>query len=166
MYRFTTAFVICVALLGPGTAIAIAQSRSDSAEVARLIVSRALQDARRQASDIQYLSYVPESLKDRLGHSEPDTTGIRLVGLAADSQLVQHAGSPTCPWYVGGSPNPTLQLVVRKLRISATAVSAEVILGCSPGLTGRRGFMWSFTYTLDRTREGWKISEVREDWIT
>jgi hypothetical protein len=149
---------------------ALAQTRADSTSIARLIVSRALQDAQRQSADIRFLSYNPKSnVRDPHDRITNDAPRLRVLELAVDSQLVQRVDSPIiCPWHEGGRPNPALQIVVGQLAISTSIASAQVMLSCAPGRYERRGrwFGWGFTYTFARGRDGWSISEVREDWIT
>ena len=163
------AFLVVLLVLLALTEPAIAQTRADSTSIARLITSRALQDAQRQSQHIRFLVYDPRSKvrdpHDRGGFAPP----LPLLALAVDSQLVERADSSViCPWNEGGQSNPTLQIVVGKLAISASAASAQVMLSCAPGpYERRRGwFGWGFTYTFTRGSSGWSISQVREDWIT
>src|SRR5688572_5280988 len=103
MFSLCRPLIICTTLVVLRTATAFPQSRADSAEIARAIVSRAIKDAQRQSSDIRYLSFTTRSQFSRGFHGESESpesaeTGVRLLTLASTSQLVQEAGSPVCPW--------------------------------------------------------------------
>lgn len=158
----TTVFVGAVAIATLAVPRAVtAQTRGDSSAVARLIVSRALQDARRQDSRIRSLAFLPSS--HPATRHEP-RTGARLLELATDALLVP--GGAVCPWHVGGHVEPRLELVVRNLTFSGARATADVLLRCSAGVVGEGGFGWFFTYHFTRTARTWSIKEVIERAIT
>lgn len=158
--RIHSAGMLCVLLLcATKPALVGAQTHADSVALARLIVTSALQDAQRQNAAIHRLVFVPRSANSQQNAS---LGGLRLLELAMDSLLVYQPATPVCPWYVGGELQPRLELVVKDPQISATQATASVMLSCSPGIMGRAGFGWVFTYRLTKTGAAWVVAEKIE----
>lgn len=140
-----------------------AQTRSDSIAILQLIAARALKDAQLQDTGITSLTIAPRS---QFSESEGSQSGKRLLELLADGAVAHRVGTPVCPWHIGGTQQPGMELVVRDPQILNSSATAQVVLGCAGGLMGGRAFRWWFTYTLNRQGEKWVITEVRERLIT
>ena len=141
----------------------LAQTRDDSISIAKLIATRALRDAKRQAPDIAALSFAPNSRPSKNYRSK---AGADLLEYGISGELIREVGSPICPWFKGGLPDPRLEVAVNHLRISGNQATADVMLICSPVLYCLVQFACTFAYTFNRSGGKWRLTKAEEVAIT
>jgi len=149
----------CALLASGGNAIA--QTREDSAAIARLIVTRAVQDAQRQHKRVRTLAWVSTLRSSR------DTAvqnSDRLLELGMDSLLVRAGISPVCPWDLSGPIEPRLQLTLGATQISRTEARADVQLSCRGKERG--GYRSDYYYMIARKDGYWVVTHVSLRWET